>query len=96
MQCTYIWIEGYENLDKFCLKRFGSKPKFVETIGHVGDEATVHHIYKRDKDGHYHDMFLLFMPHHKGEYNDFELYNEVEIKWDYEKIRSDKRSILKG
>ena len=92
---TYIWIEGWENLQEFCQKRFNDRPYMCECTGHCGD-VRIHNIYKEDKDGHYHEMYFLYMEHDKGEYNSWDvLHEKVERAWDYEQIRLDKRSILR-
>lgn len=74
----YIWIEGEKNLNDFCLKRFGEKPTFSGTIGRAsgkGASAKVHMINKHLTDAEladphrslsYHDMYFLYMEHHKG------------------------------
>lgn len=61
-----IWIEGEEALNDFCKKRLKDTPKFVETIAHCGS-ATIWLMYKHDDEGHYHDMYLIFMEHPKGD-----------------------------
>lgn len=88
---TTIWIEGEDNLNKFCLKRFKDKPHFVETIGKVGINANVHLMYKWREDKHrYTEMFLLFMEHPKG---DVGYINDISGQT-YEEIRANKTSIL--
>ena len=86
----YKWIEGRNNLNDFCLKRFKTKPKFNGTIGHAED-ATIHLIYKRKEDGSFTEMYLLFMKHKDGVICDI---NEVD-RMTYEQIRTDKTAILK-
>lgn len=89
------WIEGEENLREFCLRRFKEKPRFVETIGHVGgDAATIHMIYKWREDKHrYTDMYLLFMRHEQGTVGDFGLSDIMHQS--YEDIRTDRTAILR-
>ena len=83
------WIEGEKNLMDYCIKRFGEKPKFVETVGKVG-EATAWYTYKL-KEGHgYVAMYMLFMKHEKGEVCDL----MEKFKMSYEEIRADKSSIV--
>ena len=102
---SYIWIEGEKNLDEFCMKRFGEKPHFMETIGRVsgkGASAKIHMINKYLTDEEladpkrtisYHDMYFLYMEHNGGKYFQSEI---EEIKrWDYEKIRTDRTAILR-
>ena len=89
---TYIykWIEGYDNLQDFCLKRFKEKPRFIETIGRVA-EATIHLIYKSKPSGEYAEMYLLFMPHPSGT-----IYHIDQIsQMTYEDIRLDRNSMLR-
>ena len=91
MAYIYKWIEGRKNLDEYCMKRFGETPRFMETIGRVG-EAKVHYMYKCKEDGSYAEMYLLFMRHEKGTVS---WINDVE-KMTYEQIRSDRTAILNG
>lgn len=98
---SYIWIEGEKNLDEFCLKRFGTKPRFMETIAHIngkGVTATIHLNYKYPAEDEppysgCHEMYFLYMEHSSGKYS----YPEIEAikRWPYEKIRADKNSILR-
>ncbi len=98
---SYIWIEGEDNLNNFCMKRFGEKPRFMETIGSVsgkGASAKVHHIYKYPAEDEppysaCHNMFLLYMEHYEGKHYWIEI--EKIMRWDYEQIRADKTAILK-
>lgn len=103
---SYIWIEGERNLDEFCMKRFGNKPYFSGTIGHVSGKASsakIHMINKYLTDEEladprrrisYHDMYLLYMEHNSGKY----FYSEIEqiMRWDYEQIKADKTAILRN
>lgn len=90
MGYTTIWIEGEENLRRFCVKRFKEKPSFVETIGRAGG-AKINLVYKwREDKQRYVDMYLLFMPHPNGRCYDI----NDERKKSYEEIRSTKGSIL--
>lgn len=92
---TYIWIEGYDNLQQFCEKRFKQKPQMRENSGSVGD-AKIHKKYKEDADGNYHEMYFLFMEHPNGKYDSYlDLHDKVERKNDYEQIRLDRDSIPK-
>lgn len=102
---SYIWIEGEKNLNEFCMKRFGEKPRFMETIGRVsgkGAAAKVHMINKHLTDDEladpnrtisYHDMYFLYMEHNDGKYYQSEI-QEI-MRWPYEKIRTDKAAILR-
>lgn len=86
-----IWIEGEENLNDFCMKRFKEKPRFVETVGSVGLSAKIHMIYKyREDKKRYTEMYLLFMQHPKGEVG---YINDITNQT-YEEIRANKSSIL--
>jgi hypothetical protein len=90
---TYIWIEGEQALKEFCLKRFGRKPDFMETIGHV-DIATIENIYiYKEEQKNYVDMYLMYMEHPNGKitYNDI---NDIR-GMSYEEIRAIKNSILR-
>ena len=94
---SYIWIEGEKNLDEFCMKRFGDRPRFLETIGRVsgkGASAKVHLIYKHDEqESRYREMYFLYMEHNSGKY----FYSQIEEieRWPYEKIRTDRTAILR-
>jgi hypothetical protein len=96
MSFIYKWIEGWGNLQEFCLKRFHFPPRFCETIGHCGP-ATIYNIYKyRDKNDTQKgcaDMYLMFMEHTSGKTTWIEL-QEI-MRWSYEQIRADKSSLLK-
>lgn len=90
MGYTTIWIEGEENLRRFCVKRFKEKPSFVETIGRVCG-AKIHLVHKwREDRQRYVDMYLLFMPHPNGRCYDI----NDERKKSYEEIRRTKGAIL--
>lgn len=91
MAFIYKWIEGRKNLDEYCLKRFKEKPRFVETIGHVG-EARIYYMYKRREDGSYAEMYLLFMRHPKGAVS----WIDDIVKMSYGQIRTDSNSLLNG
>lgn len=93
MDYIYFWVEGYEEINEFCQKRLGERPQFMETIGHCGS-ATIYNIYKRDKDGHFHNMYFVFMRHHKGTMTYHQLMDYCH-KYDYEQIRTDRNSLLK-
>lgn len=91
MAYIYKWIEGRNNLEQYCLNRFKEKPRFVETIGRVG-EAKIYYIYKRKTNGSYTDMYLLFMRHEKGTVTDIDNIHKMT----YEQIRVDTNAILNG
>ena len=102
---SYIWIEGEKNLEEFCKKRFGDRPRFMETIGYVSGNrasAKIHAINKHLTDEEladpkrslsYHDMYFLYMEHRNGEYSFYEL--EQIMHWSYEQVRADKTAILR-
>jgi hypothetical protein len=69
MPYATIWIEGEEALDAYCMRRFGERPHFVETIGRCG-AATIYMVYKQCPDGFYRDFYLMFMEHPNGDVND--------------------------
>ncbi len=86
----YKWIEGEDNLDAYCQKRFKERPRFVETIGRVGP-AKVYLIYKRREDlQKYTPMYLLFMEHAKGTVGDI---SNIQHQT-YEQIRTNPSSLL--
>lgn len=91
---VYMWVEGYDNLHDFCKKRFRERPHFCETIGHCGS-ATIYLNYKRDKDGHYHEMYFLFMQHQSGTMSRDEITEKIYNTYCYEQIRTDRNSLLK-
>lgn len=92
MMYAAIWIEGEENLNIFCLRRFKERPRFVETIGHVGS-AKIFEIYKKREGFGYTDMYLLYMPYEKGDLT----WDQIEEKMleTYENIRLDRTAILR-
>lgn len=94
MDYVYFWVEGYNEINDFCQKRLGERPRFVETIGHAGD-ATIYNIYKSDKDGKWHNMYFVFMRHKSGKMTYYELMENIYHKCDYEQIRTDRNSLLK-
>lgn len=91
---TYMWIEGWEQLLRFCRERFNMDPYICEHSGHCGP-ARIHLKYKEDKDGIYHQVFFLFMESPRGEYTYCELHDKIERDYDYEQIRTDRRAILR-
>lgn len=94
MGYVYMWVEGNDNLHEFCKKRFGERPQFCETIGHCGS-AKIYLTYKPDNDGHYHEMYFIFMKHENSDMGYCELMDDICIKFNYEDIRTDRHSILK-
>lgn len=86
----YKWIEGWDEMQEYCVKRFGHRASFCETVGRC-DSATIWMIYKRKRDGGFAEMYLLFMPHEKGT-----VYDIGELsKMSYEDIRTDRNSMLR-
>ncbi|MBQ5903827.1 MAG: hypothetical protein IIW89_05785 [Alistipes sp.] len=86
----YKWIEGWDEMQAFCEKRFGHRASFCETIG-TCDTAKIWMIYKRKAGGGFAEMYLLFMPHEKGT-----IYDIGELsKMSYEDIRADRNSLLR-
>lgn len=86
----YKWIEGWDEMQAFCEKRFGHRASFCETIG-TCDTAKIWMIYKRKDGGEFAEMYLLFMPHEKGT-----IYDIGELsKMSYEDIRADRNSLLR-
>ena len=90
MAFIYKWIEGWDEMQAFCEKRFGHRASFCETIG-TCDTAKIWMIYKRRESGGYAEMYLLFMPHEKGTIYDI---NELS-KMSYEEIRVDRNYLLR-
>lgn len=87
---TTIWIEGEENLNAFCLKRFKEEPRFVETIGKAGTAKIILKYKFREDKQRYTAMYLLFMEHPKGNVADpSDISNQS-----YEQIRANRTSIL--
>lgn len=90
MGYVYMWVEGNDNLNDFCKKRFGELPTFVEkNIGQCGN-AKIYHKYKRDKEGHWHDMYFIFMPHPSGTMSLDEIFEKLYNTYCYEQILSDR------
>lgn len=90
----YKWIEGEKNLEDFCLKCLGERPRFLETIGHCG-QAVIWLVYKYRPDRDcYTDMYLLFIDHPKGQYTFEQIWNTIR-KMTYEQIEAYRISVLK-
>ena len=94
MGYVYMWVEGNDNLHYFCKKRFGERPTFEENIGKCGN-AKISHKYKRDKEGHWHDMYFIFMPHPSGTMSLDEIFEKLYNTYCYEQVITDRHSILK-
>lgn len=86
----YKWIEGWEEMQAFCEKRFGHRASFCETIG-TCDTAKIWLIYKSKEEGGFAEMYLLFMPHEKGSVYDINKLSQMT----YEDIRADRGSIVR-
>jgi hypothetical protein len=94
MLYAYIWVEGEKNLNDFCVKRFGAKPSFTETIGHC-DSATIYRIDKFDeRKQRYTDMYLLIMQAPSGTLTHNEIIDKI-YGMSYDEIRADRRAILR-
>jgi hypothetical protein len=90
---SFLWIEGDKQLQDFCLKRFKSKVRFLETIGHVGP-CTVYLIYKHDDElDKYHEMYLLVMPDPKGTVGEGSLTDLQRMS--FEEIKQARGTILR-
>lgn len=93
---SYIWIEGEKNLDEFCMKRFGDKPRFLEHFASISGNGATAKIEKReveDAEGYYHPMYLLTMRHDEGRFSTIDI--EREKKKTYEDIGTDRKAILR-
>lgn len=90
MAFVYKWIEGDDNFNEYCLKRFNEKPYICEHCGHVGN-ARIRKTYKQKDDGYYYIFYLLYMESDSGKVYDI---NELELM-PYEQIRADRTAILK-
>lgn len=90
----YFWVEGYNEINEFCRKRLGERPTFVENIGQCGN-AKIYNKHKRDKEGHWHDMYFIFMPHKYGTMSLHEITEKIYNTYCYEQIISDINSIIK-
>lgn len=90
MAFIYKWIEGDDNLNEYCLKRFGEKPKICEHHGKVGN-ARIVKTEKEKPDGYFHIFYLLYMEDAKGVIYDI---NNI-TRMTYEQIRADRSALLK-
>ena len=54
---TYAIIRGHADLIKYCEKRWGEKPRFIETIGHVKECTVELHYWKSPTDDGYQDYY---------------------------------------
>lgn len=61
-------IRGNSNLEKYCIKRFGESPHFVETIGRVGNAKVYLRYWHSPTDDGYYDYYVLIMEHENGKY----------------------------
>lgn len=61
-------IRGNSNLEKYCIKRFGEFPHFVETIGRVGNAKVYLRYWHSPTDDGYYDYYVLIMEHENGKY----------------------------
>ena len=61
-------IRGDQNLDKYCRKRFGERPHFVETIGRVGNAKVYLRYWSSPTDNGYYDYYVLIMEDERGKY----------------------------
>lgn len=66
---TYGIIKGEAALNKYCLKRWGEKPRFTETIGHVKECTVELHYWKSPTDDGFQDYYLLYMEHPDGKFS---------------------------
>ena len=66
---TYGIIKGEAALNKYCEKRWGERPRFVETIGHVKECTVELHYWKSPTDDGYQDYYLLYMEHPDGKFS---------------------------
>ena len=90
MGYVYMWVEGNDNLHEFCKKRFGEYPSFVEkNIGQCGN-AKILNKHKRDKEGHWHNMYFIFFPHQSGTMSLDEIFEKLYNTYCYEQILSDR------
>ena len=63
---TYGIIKGEAALNKYCEKRWGSKPRFCETIGHVANVTVELYYWHAPDDDGYCAYYLLYMEHERG------------------------------
>ena len=87
---TYGIIKGEAALNKYCEKRWGERPRFVETIGHVKECTVELHYWKSPTDDGYAPYYLLIMEHEKGKFTSF---NDIREEA-YEAIRTGKARLL--
>lgn len=86
MDYTARWIEGSEELGRFCKRKYGMRPRFTETVGEAGN-AKIHLHYKLRGPGlGYAEMYLVFERCPQGAL----MWGEVErMEWEmsYEEIK---------
>ena len=61
-------IRGRTNLEKYCEKRFGEQPHFVETIGRINEVKVYLRYWSAPADNGYYDYYILVMESEKGKY----------------------------
>ena len=63
----YAVIKGEKALDKYCEKRWGERPRFVESFAHI-NEVTIERIEEMSPtDDGYRQYFILYMVDQKHE-----------------------------
>ena len=66
MLWTYCYVRGRDALERLLKKMGKDKPLFVESFAHV-DAITIELTYdKSPSDDGYHDYYILYMKHPKG------------------------------
>ena len=63
---VYGIIKGLDNLEKYCLRRWGEKPRWCETIAHCKEATIELHYWKSPTDDGFKDYYLLYMEHPDG------------------------------
>ena len=87
---TYGIIKGEAALNKYCEKRWGEKPRFVETIGHIVNVTVELHYYRSPTDDGYMPYYLLIMEHRNGKYSSM---NQIRDEA-YEAVTTGKARLL--
>lgn len=99
---TWIWIEGEKALNEFCMRRFKTTPRWMETIGTLpGAKAALIYKYVYKADGETVDrvaqMYLLWMDAPNDNCKNLTgsgMLSDIQ-RMTYEEIKTDRTAILR-
>lgn len=89
MLYIYGLIQGEDNLDKYCLKRWGETPRFCESFANIAD-VKIERIYEKPKgEEYYKQFFILYMKHENGTMDTYTIRKKV-----HEDIRLNRHTLI--